>query len=75
MIEAKIKITNSGRYYISLEADGTSIEELIDLTEFRRQTMISTHEVVNFGGGAGMFGENKDKQLDYTLNLMVGEKR
>lgn len=74
MIQAKIKRTNSGKYYVSLEADGTNIEELIDLTEFTTQTMSSTNEISNFGGGARMFGENKDKPLDYKLNLMVREK-
>ena len=70
-MEATIKRTNSGNMYIVLEADKNNIEELMDLTEFRKRTMIKTNELINFGGGAGMFGRNKDKHLDYTLNIMV----
>ena len=73
-MEATIKRTNSGDMYIVLEADKNNIEELMDLTEFRKRTMIKTNELINFGGGAAMFGRNKDKHLDYTLNIMIREE-
>lgn len=74
-MKAEINYTNSGAMYLKLEVDENNLEELIDLTEFAKRTRSLSYRLRNFGGGAGFFGKNKNKHLDYYLNIMVDEEK